>query len=174
MGNVPTSGEEAYQITLNEANKLGEGSFATVYKIKRLHDNLLCAGKIFKISLSNMNSKEEMGYERELKIMKEADHPFIVEYIEEFSFKKNQLCIVTKLASGGDFEKYMNKNSFKEDEAMEYFAMILLGLNFLHNKGIFHRDLKPGNILIDELKNGMKILKIGDFGISKMNLQTMK
>jgi serine/threonine protein kinase len=30
--------------------------------------------------------------------------------------------------------------------------------------------LKPGNILIDELQNGMKILKIGDFGISKMNL----
>ena len=85
---VPTSGEEAYEITLNEANKLGEGSFAIVYKMKRLHDNLLCAGKIFKTSLSNMNSLEEMGYERELKILKEADHPFIVEYIEEFSFKE--------------------------------------------------------------------------------------
>ena len=57
---------------------------------------------------------------------------------------------------------------------MSFFAMILLGLDFLHKKGIFHRDLKPGNILIDELQNGMKILKIGDFGISKMNLQTMK
>jgi serine/threonine protein kinase len=52
--------------------------------------------------------------------------------------------------------------------------MILLGLEFLHNKEIFHRDLKPGNILIDELHNGMKILKIGDFGISKMDLQTMR
>jgi serine/threonine protein kinase len=78
MGNVPTSGEEAYKFTLDEANKLGEGSFATVYKVKRLHDNQLCAAKIFKIPLSNMNSKEEMGYERELKILKEADHPFII------------------------------------------------------------------------------------------------
>ena len=57
---------------------------------------------------------------------------------------------------------------------MSYFAMILLGLDFLHSKKIFHRDLKPGNILIDEEEYGMKILKIGDFGISKMNLQTMK
>jgi serine/threonine protein kinase len=78
----------------------------------------MCAAKIFKISLNNMNSKEEMGYERELKILKEADHPFIIQYIEEFSFKKNHLCIVTKLASGGDFEKHMRSHQCSGDEAM--------------------------------------------------------
>jgi serine/threonine protein kinase len=90
MGNaVSESGEKAYKIKLDEANKLGEGSFASVYKIKRKKDNLLCAAKLFKISLSNMSSKEEIGYERELNILKEADHPFIIEYIEEFTLKKN-------------------------------------------------------------------------------------
>lgn len=98
-----------------------------------------------------MSSKEEMGYERELEILKEAEHPFIIEYIEEFPFKLTQLCIVTKLATGGDLEKYMRNKQFSEDEAMSYFAMILLGLDFLHSKKIFHRDLKPGNILIDDL-----------------------
>ena len=88
MGNAaPESGEEAYNIKLDEKNKLGEGSFAAVYKIERRRDNKLCAAKIFKISLSNMSSKEEMGYERELEILKEAEHPFIIEYIEEFPFK---------------------------------------------------------------------------------------
>ncbi len=48
--------------------------------------------------------------------------------------------------------------------------MLLLGLDLLHSKKIFHRDLKPSNILIDELNDGTKILKIGNFGISKMNL----
>ncbi len=40
------------------------------------------------------------------------------------------------------------KEKFSEDEALEYFAMILLGLDFLHSKNIVHRDLKPGNIFI--------------------------
>ena len=52
--------------------------------------------------------------------------------------------------------------------------MILIGLHYLHEWGIVHRDLKPANILIDELKGGVKILKIGDFGISKVDLKEIK
>jgi serine/threonine protein kinase len=46
------------------------------------------------------------------------------------------------------------KKSFTEEEALEYFTMILLGLDFLHGKKIKHRDLKPGNIFVDKLANG--------------------
>ena len=66
------------------------------------------------------------------------------------------------------------KKTFTEDEAMHYFTMILIALHYLHSKGIVHRDLKPANILIDELPGGVNILKIGDFGISKVDLQQMK
>ncbi len=59
---------------------------------------------------------------------------------------------------------------------MHYFTMILISLNYLHSKGITHRDLKPANILIDEISENkdVKILKIGDFGISKFDLKDMK
>jgi serine/threonine protein kinase len=57
-----------------------------------------------------------------------------------------------------DFEKFMNqKKSFTEEEALEYFRMILLALDFLHGKKIKHRDLKPGNIFVDKLDNGKEI-----------------
>lgn len=49
--------------------------------------------------------------------------------------------------------------------------MILLSLNFLHSKNIIHRDLKPNNLFIKEINDGIKILKVGDFGISLMDLQ---
>ena len=61
------------------------------------------------------------------------------------------------------------KQKFTEDEALEYFAMILLGLDYLHSKNIFHRDLKPANIFIVELADGKQLLCIGDFGISKLD-----
>jgi serine/threonine protein kinase len=49
--------------------------------------------------------------------------------------------------------------------------MIVLRLDYLLNKNIMHRDLKPGNILVDELSNKMKILKITDFGLSKKDVE---
>ena len=42
------------------------------------------------------------------------------------------------------------KIKLSEDEAIEYFTMILLGLNYLHNNNIVHRDMKPLNILVDQ------------------------
>ncbi len=64
----------------------------------------------------------------------------------------------------------LKKKKFSEEEAMNYFTMILLSLHYLHSKGVVHRDLKPANILIDELPGEIKILKIGDFGISKVDI----
>jgi calcium/calmodulin-dependent protein kinase I len=57
---------------------------------------------------------------------------------------------------------------------MHYFTMILIALHYLHQREIIHRDLKPANILLDELAGGLFILKIGDFGISKIDLQHLK
>ena len=67
-----------------------------------------------------------------------------------------------------------NKKTFTEEEAMKYLTMMLIALHYLHKKGIVHRDLKPANILIDVLSGGFNILKIGDFGISKIDIQQMK
>ena len=73
-----SSSEDAYNIELTDGNLLGEGSYGQVFKIKRKIDGLMCAAKLLKIPLDLMNTNEQLGYKRESKILKEADHPFIV------------------------------------------------------------------------------------------------
>jgi serine/threonine protein kinase len=73
-----SSSEDAYNIELNDGNLLGEGSYGQVFKIKRKIDGLMCAAKLLKIPLDQMNTNEQLGYKRESKILKQADHPFIV------------------------------------------------------------------------------------------------
>ena len=78
MGNSLSNGEQSYKIKLTEEKMVGEGSFAQVFKIKRKKDGQQCAAKIFKIPMSAMNAKDETGCERELKILKQANHPFVI------------------------------------------------------------------------------------------------
>jgi serine/threonine protein kinase len=65
MGNA-ASGEKAYSMKLSEKNKLGEGAFGAVYKIKTKDKQTLCAAKVFKIPFKMMSTLEKLGYDREL------------------------------------------------------------------------------------------------------------
>jgi serine/threonine protein kinase len=79
---------------LTEQDKLGEGTYGMVYKIMTKANQTACAAKIFKIPLKMMDSLEQLGYERELKVLQEISHPFVIKYIEEFVHRE-KLCIVT-------------------------------------------------------------------------------
>ncbi len=61
--------------------------YGAVYKIKT-NDKAkkLCAAKFFKVPFEAMTELEHLGYDRELKILQEASHPFVVKYMEEFVY----------------------------------------------------------------------------------------
>ena len=72
-------------------------------------------------------------------------------------------------ADGGDLgdkinERISHRNYFSEDQIMDYFTQICLGLKHCHDRKIMHRDLKPENIFITQ----QDIVKLGDFGVSKV------
>jgi serine/threonine protein kinase len=79
--------------------------------------------------------------------------------------------MVMEFMKGGDFSSLLEQvGAFDEDSAKYYIAQIVLALEYLHAKGVIHRDLKPDNILID----GEGHIKLTDFGLSEAGLAKVK
>ena len=91
-------------------------------------------------------------------------HPFVIRLLSAFH-SDEYLHFVVDFCSGGElFYLLQNKRLFSEDEAMFYFAEILLGLEYIHDQNVLYRDLKPENIFIDIDGH----IKLADFGLSKV------
>ena len=79
--------------------------------------------------------------------------------------------MVMEFMKGGDFSHFLeNVGYFDQDTAKFYLAQIILALEYLHNNGIIHRDMKPDNILIDADGH----IKLTDFGLSEAGLKNIK
>ncbi|XP_069801643.1 serine/threonine-protein kinase Nek8 isoform X1 [Dendropsophus ebraccatus] len=144
---------------------VGRGAFGIVHLCLRKADQKLVIIK--QIPVEQMTKDERLAAQNECQVLKLLSHPNIIEYYENF-LEDKALMIAMEYAPGGTLAEYIQKrcNSLlDEDTILHFFVQILLALHHVHNKLILHRDLKTQNILLD--KHQM-IVKIGDFGISKI------
>ncbi len=145
---------------------LGEGSYGKAYLCTDRTDNSQCVIK--QINIQNMTEKDKQDTLNEAKILEKLDHPNIIKFKEVFIANKpiKTLNIVTEYADGGDLSleiKKQRKEYFKESQILDYFTQICLAIKHIHGKHIMHRDLKSQNIFLTKTK----MVKLGDFGISK-------
>ena len=105
MGNSQSGEEANWDLDFSDKrNRLGQGSFAEVWKIKNKKDEKHYAGKFLSASTDTMSEKQKLSCERELEILKSMDHLFVVKYNTEFLYREKKVCIVTQYVSGGSFE----------------------------------------------------------------------
>ena len=147
---------------------LGEGSFASVYRVQNRITDAIRAMKIINKS-SNISAEDDKEIFNEINILRTLDHPNILKIFEFYS-NKDSYSIVTEICSGGElYQEIIDHGPFNENYSAYVMYQIFSAINYCHNMKIVHRDLKPENILIvDRDKNNYPRIKICDFGTSKM------
>ena len=138
--------------------KVGQGNYGSVYKVQNNKTGEILAAKICKIESNNTES-----FYKEINMLKQCDSPYILKYYSSY-IKNNTIWIVLEFCDGGsilDIMRITNK-FYNEKEIASIIKMVLKGLQFLHAQRKIHRDLKGGNILL----NDEGIAKLGDFGVS--------
>ena len=150
--------------------KIGEGGFGQVFKVKLNKTNEIFAMK--SISKNYLLKTKQLRYaQNECKILREMNHPFVIKM--HYAFQTPQyLYFVLDYCEGGDLSIHIaNKQVFEEYEAKFYVAELILAIEYLHSKDIIYRDLKPENVLLCNIYTNLIAkdghLKLSDFGLAK-------
>eukprot|EP00301_Raphidiophrys_heterophryoidea_P025075 c8324_g1_i2.p1 GENE.c8324_g1_i2~~c8324_g1_i2.p1 ORF type:complete len:669 (-),score=169.03 c8324_g1_i2:311-2317(-) len=137
-------------------DKLGEGAYGAVYKCRRRTD-----GRIVAVKLVPMTA-DIVGLRRELEILRECKSEWIIDYQGAYS-KDGDLWIVMEYMSGGSVSDVVEVlGTLKENVIACIAHSMLQGLAYLHSQRKIHRDIKAGNILLDDSGSS----KLADFGVS--------
>ncbi|KAJ8094433.1 TFIIH complex serine/threonine-protein kinase subunit kin28 [Marasmius tenuissimus] len=141
--------------------KVGEGTYAVVYRGREFATGRKCAIK--KIKVGQFKDGLDMSAIREVKYLRELKHQNVIELLDVFSSKTNLNLVLEFLDS--DLEMIIKDRSlvFLPADIKSWMAMTFRGLEFCHRNFVLHRDLKPNNLLI--ASNGD--LKIADFGLAR-------
>uniref|UniRef100_A0ABI8A339 non-specific serine/threonine protein kinase n=1 Tax=Felis catus TaxID=9685 RepID=A0ABI8A339_FELCA len=150
---------------------IGEGAFGKAFLAKRTSDSKHCVIK--EIDFAKMPPQEKEASTKEVVLLAKMKHPNIVTFFSSFQ-ENNRLFIVMEYCDGGDLMKRIHRQRgvlFSEDQILSWFVQISLGLKYIHDRKILHRDIKAQNIFLS--KNGM-VAKLGDFGIARVLNNSME
>ncbi|KAJ7283941.1 hypothetical protein C8J57DRAFT_1171924 [Mycena rebaudengoi] len=145
---------------------ISKGAFGSVFLAKKKVTGDYFAIKVLKkADMIAKNQITNVKAERMI-LMKQADSPFVAKLYFTFQSKDN-LYLVMEYLNGGDCAALIKSlGSLPEEWTKNYIAEVVLGLEYLHQRGVVHRDLKPDNLLIDQHGH----LKLTDFGLSRIGL----
>lgn len=140
---------------------IGDGCSGSVSK-GEWRDNIVA---IKTLRIITDETREE--FVREVEIMEHIRCPFIVACLGAV-ITLDKLCLVTEFMPLGSLDAVMHTYAFSPQMKIRIAQDIANGMKFLHSSGILHRDLKPGNVLCNELQlDSAVVCKIADFGTSR-------
>ena len=155
------------EIKCKEDVLLGTGAFGTVKRGFCTNNRIMIAVKRTYVDTITKSEEEIKAIKEEVELLKTLSHPNIISYYGS-RIEKDILKIYMEYADNGSLSKMLQMyGKLEETVASRFTRQILKGLEYIHSRGIIHRDIKGGNILVS--REG--IVKLADFGCAK-RLQT--
>eukprot|EP01053_Blabericola_migrator_P010682 Blabericola_migrator_1__10681@NODE_609_length_7298_cov_332_353616_g442_i0_p1_GENE_NODE_609_length_7298_cov_332_353616_g442_i0NODE_609_length_7298_cov_332_353616_g442_i0_p1_ORF_typecomplete_len718_score67_70Pkinase/PF00069_25/9_2e74Pkinase_Tyr/PF07714_17/9_4e58Kinaselike/PF14531_6/2e16Pkinase_fungal/PF17667_1/2_2e12Kdo/PF06293_14/0_0003WaaY/PF06176_11/0_00043APH/PF01636_23/0_0044PIP49_C/PF12260_8/0_0031SAS4/PF15460_6/6_8SAS4/PF15460_6/9_3FTA2/PF13095_6/9_1FTA2/PF13095_6/44_NODE_609_length_7298_co len=156
-----------------DLGEIGRGQFGSVHKVRLRSDpSVVLVWK--KLDYQRMPEKEKRQLQQEVQLLQTLEHPHVVRYLGKINDKSNShIYLLMEYCDGGDLSKYLDHTVRKgfplpEDTILLWFAQLVDALHYCHtlpSGRVFHRDIKPQNVLICEK---YRKVKLGDFGLAKM------
>lgn len=144
--------------------KIGEGGMGVVYLAEQDHPRRSVAVKVIR---SGVMSRELLRrFEFEAQVLGQLRHPGIAHVYEAGSAESDRgelSYFAMEFVEGPPLDRYARENKLGTRKRLELMSQICDAVQHAHQKGVIHRDLKPGNILVEE--NGQP--KILDFGVAR-------
>jgi CTD kinase subunit alpha len=145
---------------------LGAGAYGQVFSCVRISDGVVFAAK--KFSACGNYSHTVL---REIKLLQEIDHPNVIKVVDVVATRFNIFLILEKMdGSLGDFCCGGKLSSIKPSlqQLKGIASQLVTVIDYIHDLGIVHRDVKPQNILYKKnAKDGSFEIKLCDFGIAR-------
>lgn len=148
---------------------LGKGGFGLVYLAHDDQLQRLVAIKVPHPHLVAQISNAEV-YLTEARTVASLDHPHIVPVYDVGSTDQYPCFVVSKYIDGTDLATRLKQSRFSLYEAVGQVATVAEALHHAHQQGLVHRDVKPGNILLDKVSKPF----VGDFGLALKEQDTGK
>ena len=127
--------------------RIGKGSYSSVYKVRNKNTNLIRAMKIIPKNFQKDNAE----IMREIEILKNLDHPNVMKIYEFLEDDKNYY-LIEEFCDEGDLETALdNKKIYCEFLVKFIMYQVFLAVNYLHSNNIVHQDIKKKNISIIKL-----------------------
>lgn len=144
---------------------LGLGSFGRVMKVRQKKTGNIYAMKVLD-KQQIVSNKMITHTQAEKSILSEIHHPFIVALHYAFQTKKHLVLVLDFLCGGELFFHLQRNKRFSESRAKFYAAEIGLALEYIRQKNIIYRDLKPENLVLDRYGH----VTLTDFGLAKRDV----
>ncbi|OHS95350.1 CAMK family protein kinase [Tritrichomonas foetus] len=140
---------------------IGKGGFAEVFLVINMKYNKQFVAKVMTYDESKIDT-----FESEVQALCKLNHPNIIRIYDHFKIN-SQIFMILEFCSKGSLHNELTiTKGLSYKRFLELSKEIVSALVYCHSKGIAHRDIKPGNVLIDDFYH----TKLADFGLSLSNL----